>query len=538
MENLLDLSGFWPEWKIEKQIGSGSFGKVYEAVKKDEVYTKHSAIKIISIPSSNAEIESMSIEGITESDSRTYYKQVVNDIVEEITIMEVCKGCSNIVNIEDFKVIEKEGELHFDIFIRMELLTPLNSYLSDKKLTEEEVIKLGKDISTALEVCAEHNIIHRDIKPENIFVDSLGNFKLGDFGIARTLENMTFGLSQKGTFNYMAPEVFNSSFYDKPADMYSLGLVLYRLLNKNRLPFLDTEKQLLSPAERRLAVERRLKGDPLPKPAEASDSLSKVILKACEYNPKDRYSNITKFKEALIKVSENKKEEMKRPVSEVSENGDLIINLYGEEKASPFDNPLFRALIISSLVLLLVLVVEFMGLLTFRRLSKERLQKPGMSENAETLEASLVSYPKPDLTVTDEAFETVYSLNELNAMYAEARTMLILDSPSEAAKIFAVLAKNEKNLKECWGEGEYHVYEKVENQGYGAAEMLCNRFVRYYPEEYPIESIDYMLYDEDNSPDYITVYLENIEAGKCYHYFFSVSFDGKVIENCKFSPND
>ncbi|MBR4867734.1 MAG: protein kinase, partial [Clostridia bacterium] len=144
--------------------------------------------------------------------------------------------------------------------------------------------------------------IHRDIKPENIFVNDLGNYKLGDFGIARKLENKTAGLSQKGTFNYMAPEVSKNMTYDATIDLYSLGIVLYRLMNRNRLPFYDLNKQLLSHSEREQAVNRRMQGEQLPPPCDASPALAEVILRACAYNPQDRYASATAMKEALIMV--------------------------------------------------------------------------------------------------------------------------------------------------------------------------------------------------------------------------------------------
>ncbi len=143
------------------------------------------------------------------------------------------------------------------IYIRMELLTPFNNYVCNKNLSEKEVIKLGVDICTALELCVRRHIIHRDVKPENIFINQFGDFKLGDFGIARKLGNVTGGLSRKGTYNYMAPEIERSNQYDSTVDLYSLGLVLYRFMNRNRLPFLDTERQLLNPNERKGTFRRR-----------------------------------------------------------------------------------------------------------------------------------------------------------------------------------------------------------------------------------------------------------------------------------------
>ena len=109
----------------------------------------------------------------------------------------------------------------------MEYLTSFMDYCAEKQLTEKEVIKLGMDLSKALEYCRKLKIIHRDIKPENIFVSRFGDFKLGDFGIARELERTMSGFSKKGTYSYMAPEMYKGEKYDSRVDIYSLGIVLY-----------------------------------------------------------------------------------------------------------------------------------------------------------------------------------------------------------------------------------------------------------------------------------------------------------------------
>ena len=299
-----NISAIWPEWQIEgKPLGKGSFGVVYKAVRRDHNVESYAAIKVISIPADPSEVDSLRSEGLDMNATRTYLQGIVNDFVSEIQLMESLKGVQNIVSVEDYKVVEKTGEIGWDIYIRMELLTPFNAHICDKKLTEEEVIKLGCDICTALEICSKRNIIHRDIKPENIFINDFGYFKLGDFGIARKMENMTGGLSQKGTFNYMAPEVATSSEYDARVDTYSLGIVLYRLLNGNRLPFLDTEKQLLNPNERRNAVDRRIRGEELPAPCDASPAMADLILRACAYDPNMRFASAAEMKQALMSVA-------------------------------------------------------------------------------------------------------------------------------------------------------------------------------------------------------------------------------------------
>ena len=203
MENI--FSGVWPEWKAEKMIGRGSFGAVYSAVRNESGVQTRSAIKVVSIPSDDSGAGDM--EGLTSSETTVYLQNMVNDFIGEIKVMESFKGMQNIVSIEDFKVVKKTDGVGWRIYIRMELLTPFNQYVSSHPLTEGDIIRLGTEICTALEYCQSRDLIHRDIKPENIFVNDFGCFKLGDFGIARKLESMTSGMSQKGTMSYMAPEV-------------------------------------------------------------------------------------------------------------------------------------------------------------------------------------------------------------------------------------------------------------------------------------------------------------------------------------------
>ncbi len=295
------IAQIWPEWEIEHQLGKGSYGEVYQAIRRDGINDR-AAIKVISIPSDSSELDSLRSEGASINDAKTFFRGIVNDFMNEIRLMNSLKGMQNIVSVEDYKVIERTEEIGWDIYIRMELLTPFNTYIREKQLTEKDVIQLGIHICTALEICSQRNIIHRDIKPENIFINNFGYYKLGDFGIARNLENTTGGMSQKGTLNYMAPEVANSSEYDARVDIYSLGIVLYRLLNQNRLPFIESEQQQFNPNERKLAMERRIRGEQFAPPCSASDFTAAIILKACAFNPNERFVNATEMKNALSRA--------------------------------------------------------------------------------------------------------------------------------------------------------------------------------------------------------------------------------------------
>ncbi|MCL2828253.1 MAG: protein kinase [Oscillospiraceae bacterium] len=293
------LSNIWPDWQVVEQLGEGSFGKVYKVLREEHGVTSTAAVKVISIPQNDAELASIRAEGMDETGTRSYFEGIVTDFVGEIKLLESMKGTANVVSVEDYKVLEKTDKIGWDIFIRMELLTPLNDYIAGRALTEAEVIKLGQDICSALELCAQRDIMHRDVKPENIFVSSFGDFKLGDFGIARKLEKSNDSLSRKGTPNYMAPEIDMSKEYDATVDIYSLGLVLYKLLNNNRLPFLDPNAQLIQYQDRKDALNRRFDGEPLPAPINASPHLAQVILVACAFRPAERFQSPTAFKNAL-----------------------------------------------------------------------------------------------------------------------------------------------------------------------------------------------------------------------------------------------
>ena len=237
MEKIKQFEPFFGEWYAESFIGAGSFGRVYKIYREEFGERYYSALKYISIPADDYEVSSLRDDGMDDESITTYYTALAKDVAAETRLMSKLKGYSNIVSYEDSRVVPKANGFGYDVFIRMELLESLSERTRKVSLSQDDVISLGIDICTALEVCGEYGIIHRDIKPDNIFINSHGDYKLGDFGIARQLEKTATFMSKKGTYNYMAPEVYKGEKYGATCDIYSLGLVMYRLLNKNRLPF-------------------------------------------------------------------------------------------------------------------------------------------------------------------------------------------------------------------------------------------------------------------------------------------------------------
>ena len=309
----------WPEWKIIEKIGEGSFGKVYKAQRTEQGKIFYSAVKVITIPSNAGELSSVRSETPNEQSVREYFHGLVEECIQEVSTMEYFRGNSHVVSVEDYKVVEYLDDIGWDIYIRMEYLTSFLDYCAGRELTEEDVIQLGIDLCKALEYCQKQNIIHRDIKPENIFVSRFGEFKLGDFGIARELERTMSGLSKKGTFSYMAPEMYKGEPYDAKVDIYSLGIVLYKLRNHNRLPFISLEKQLITYRDKENALNRRMSGENPPRPAEAGEGLADIILKACAYDRQDRFETAEEFREALEALKYQKPASVKKQPEEPEE---------------------------------------------------------------------------------------------------------------------------------------------------------------------------------------------------------------------------
>ena len=196
MENL-NIQLPWPGWRAVKYLGSGQFGQVYEIERTQAGITEHAAVKIVTRPKDESELEARYENGFDEESVAASYAEELQQYASEYRLMLEMKGQSNIISCDDFTLIENPNGIGGKIYIRMELLTPLKKMQKEIFTKEETVIRLGMDICRALMLCEEKHIIHRDIKPENIMVSQFGDFKLCDFGVSRFLDHTT-NASQSG----------------------------------------------------------------------------------------------------------------------------------------------------------------------------------------------------------------------------------------------------------------------------------------------------------------------------------------------------
>ncbi len=284
-----DINTVWPDWELAELIGTGGWSRVYRAVRKDQKDIQ-AAVKVLNVPAEEAD-----------------------SVLDEIRRLKRFEGTSHVVSIEDYAVLPEEDGTRV-ILIRMELLTPLRSYLSDRTLSESEVLRMGIELCRGLSLCHGNGLLHGDIKPDNILVkDTLSSgvlFKLGDFGISGILgyagtdeeaDPVTGNSEAKGTPEYMAPELMEGR-QDGRSDLYSLGITMYRYLNGDRLPFLSPQQRIPSHENRLAALRIRLSGTPLPPASGASPETMSLLWKACAWNPEERFPSADAFREEMERV--------------------------------------------------------------------------------------------------------------------------------------------------------------------------------------------------------------------------------------------
>ena len=288
----------FPGWEVIRKLGEGSFGGVYEIHRTlPDGRVEKAALKKLTVPKDNSEIRELYSQSFSKENITAHYKDQMQGLVNEYTLTQELNGCRNVVACHDVQCVQHTDGIGWDIYIRMELLKPLKHVLS-ADYQEMAVLKLGLSLCNALLACQEHHIVHRDIKPENILVSDRGEFKLGDFGIAKVSEKTATG-TMTGTMGYMAPEVANRWHYGAQADIYSLGMVLYWMMNRRTLPFLPFPPTIPTAAQRQEAANRRFAGEDFPPPVNGSRELKAIAMKACAFSTEERYQTVRELRRDL-----------------------------------------------------------------------------------------------------------------------------------------------------------------------------------------------------------------------------------------------
>ena len=326
--------GIFGKWHLDGDspvkafLGEGNFGCVYaiycevgDATGREK-HRETAAVKIVPI-----DRETLGLSGLSGEKLREEMQKELRKAQGEISMLSQFRGEKHILNLRDSQEIvrhEPDGSVCWDLLMRMDKMVGLGQALRDMGLTAGtkgymvEVLRMWNHISNALHACQRHGIVHADVKPENILYQpdysadpgrgyrpGQGDYCLGDFGTA--IDRGSFNIVFFGTEDYMSPEMFYqqgegdkrapefSQWADSRADMYSLAVVVYELLNGNRLPLQKGDDR----DDRIAAYELRLdRQKPVPEIKGVPKDINRVLLRCLALRPPERYESCGELEEA------------------------------------------------------------------------------------------------------------------------------------------------------------------------------------------------------------------------------------------------
>ena len=246
--------------KFIEKIDCGAFGTVLHVF--DKKLDKNIAVKVIS--------------KIKRSPS------YINKVKEEISELKQLNH-PNIVKFYGF--LEANNQL----LVKMEFIKhgTLKNWMKNKeKISEEEASIILKNILSAIEYLHSKQICHRDLKPENIMLsreNDLNSIKIVDFGLSTQNLNKLINNDYCGTYIYMAPELIEKKLYFISVDIWSIGILMFMLLNKGKHPFYNK-------GDKREVVANKIKNGKLNFYEKITPLARHLILKLLEPNPSWRYT--------------------------------------------------------------------------------------------------------------------------------------------------------------------------------------------------------------------------------------------------------
>ncbi len=256
-------------YEIVEELGRGGMGVVYRAV--DPTIHRTIALKTLHLDSASERPE---------------------DVLQRFRHEAQLSGRLSHPNIITIYDAGDDGKL---FFIAMEFISgpTLHAILKERRLSIDEILKVSRQICSALDYAHRQGIVHRDIKPANVMGQNLDSLKIMDFGIAKSDLGLTMTGQVLGTPAYMSPEQVMGKPLDGRSDLFSLAVMLYQMVT-GEMPFPgNTATSIIY----KIANERPVAPSDLD--GTIHPGLSAVITKALSKNPDDRFQTGAEMVKAL-----------------------------------------------------------------------------------------------------------------------------------------------------------------------------------------------------------------------------------------------
>lgn len=244
-------------------------------------------VKIISIPASQTQVEALLLSGAyaDKEAALSYYQELVDGISDEVKTLEKLSQLEGFLPYEGMQTVPMTDGTGFDIYLLSTYRNTLQRYYQKSAMTHLGAMNLGLDLCAALAVCRKSGYLYVDLKPENVYITAEGSYRIGDLGFIK-LDSLKYAsLPERYRSIYTAPEI-NDAFaaLNTTMDTYAVGLILYQAFNDGQLPFNASAQP----------------GDMLPPPAYADYEMAEIIMKACNPDPAERWTDPIEMGQAII----------------------------------------------------------------------------------------------------------------------------------------------------------------------------------------------------------------------------------------------
>lgn len=354
-----------PSYKIEKRIGKGGMGTVYLAFQ--EKLERQVALKVL-LP-------------IYADDNK-----ITQRFMTEAKIAAKLQH-TNIVSIYD--VGEYQDNYYFAMEYLPRSLMDIIKFSENGQIKPEVALNILKQISSALDYAHKKGVIHRDVKPSNIMLRSDGTPVLVDFGIAKLMEstsNLTKTGTSIGTPHYMSPEQIQGLDTDGRADIYSLGVVFYEML-EGKVPYEGTDS---------ISIAVKHVREPIPRLSEKAKDLQLIIDQTMA---KDKRERIQTGKDLMKLIADIQKKKSIKTSGKTLIREPYKTERIAEPEAEPVKKPpiqkSFRKLRLGIFAVIGAVVLVSVLIISNSATEKKQAQKSSKEQNLwETVirENSLLSY--------------------------------------------------------------------------------------------------------------------------------------------------
>lgn len=324
-----DLNGF----VIQEWLGNGSLGEIYLA-KQTSINSRPTALKIVT----KDHIRS-------EEDMERFFREI--------------KVVANL-NHKHIATAFIAGKFDDGVYLASRYVDgkTLDEILSEKDLTEEEIVKYSIGIALALQYAWEtHQILHRDLKPTNFMVDSSGHIFLVDMCVAKSLEilsDITMQGNVVGTPYYISPEqAAAESDLDEKTDMYGLGATMYHMITGHP-PYFNEGTQLEIAAKKM----RELPTWPEGTEDKFSQELLDTVMKLMAIKKEDRPENWSEALELLESLQSTDDEDVNSEDDESEESEEENSSVTAEESESKGPNMALILAVIAIVIIIAVLALK------------------------------------------------------------------------------------------------------------------------------------------------------------------------------------